>query len=341
VKTIGVQLLKIRKQDIKSRIISLRIITEVIMPILIISTAVSIIAVIAAVIFALAMRAKLGAYSSPFINIYPVGHSSSPVPDLEWIRKWDKRIFKDNVVSLDGIDLNEKAQLGLLNDLSLYYADLPFSAEKNNRHRYYFENRYFTYSDAIVLYSIMRHFKPERIIEIGSGFSSAVMLDTNEIFPENRARLTFIEPDPGRLLSLIHENDKKNSSIITDYMQNVDMSVFKSIKKNDILFIDSSHVVKVGSDVNYILFEVLPALVSGVLVHFHDIFWPFEYPREWFEAGRGWNEIYAIRAFLMYNKAFEILFFNPHIGSVHKETLSGLMPLCMKDIGASLWLKKV
>ena len=86
------------------------------------------------------------------------------------------------------------------------------------------------------------------------------------------------------------------------------VDTFKSLEKDDILFVDSSHVSKVGSDTHYLFFEVMPTLSSGVLVDVHDIFWPFEYPADWIREGRAWNEAYLLRAFLSFNPAFKIIF---------------------------------
>ncbi|UOG75710.1 hypothetical protein MTX78_03735 [Hymenobacter tibetensis] len=99
-------------------------------------------------------------------------------------------------------------QLALLQELSVYYPEIPWTVHKKEGLRYQFENDFYLYTDGIILYSLLRHLKPKRVIEIGSGFSSAVMLDTNELFLQHRLELTFIEPYAGRLLSLLSEADK-------------------------------------------------------------------------------------------------------------------------------------
>jgi hypothetical protein len=96
----------------------------------------------------------------------------------------------------------------------------------------------------------------------------------------------------------------------------------------------------VGSDVNYLVFEVLPRVQPGVLVHIHDIYWPFEYPAEWVLEGRSWNEGYLLRAFLQYNEAFDILLFNNYLGHRHGDFMREVMPLFMKNDGGSLWLQR-
>jgi hypothetical protein len=105
------------------------------------------------------------------------------------------------------------------------------------------------------------------------------------------------------------------------------------------LFVDSTHVSKTGSDLNCILFDILPSLSSGVIIHFHDVFNNFEYPKEWVFGGRNWNEDYLIRAFLMNNSNYEILFFNDYMHHKYATAFTNL-PLTYKNFGGSLWLRK-
>ena len=109
---------------------------------------------------------------------------------------------------------------------------------------------------------------------------------------------------------------------------------------NDLLFIDSTHVAKTGSDVNTIFFDILPSLAAGVCVHFHDIYYPFEYPKEWVRQGRAWNEAYMLRAFLQYNPTFRICFFNSYIAAFHRHLLKESMYPYALQPGSSLWLRK-
>jgi hypothetical protein len=204
--------------------------------------------------------------------------------------------------------------------------------------RYYFNNGSYEYTDAIILYSFIRHFKPKKIIEIGSGFSSAVMLDTNDIF-NLKIKFSFIEPYPKLLYSLMRQNDINNCNIYDKKVQSVALEKFKDLNENDILFIDSSHVSKTGSDVNFEIFNILTTLNSGVLIHFHDVFYPFEYPKEWVLEGRNWNEDYLLRAFLSYNNSFEILHFSHFIHRHHKKAFQK-MPLTYKNTGGNIWIRK-
>ncbi len=186
---------------------------------------------------------------------------------------------------------------------------------------------------------MIRCLKPKNIIEIGSGFSSAAMLDINEKLFNNKINITFIEPYPDVLNSLLKKTDKIN--LIKSKLQNIDLKLFKILKENDILFIDSTHVSKFNSDVNYIFFNLLPVLNKNVFIHFHDIFYPFEYPKSWLEIGLAWNEAYILRAFLQYNNAFKIIFFNNYLWNFYKSLVSKKIPLFSKNSGGAIWIKKI
>jgi predicted O-methyltransferase YrrM len=276
-----------------------------------------------------------------FLDYHPPGHYHSPIPDFKQISAGSRESGVQSARECLDIDLREEAQLTLLKDFSRYYADLPFSDKPGEATRYYYQNIWFSYGEAIILYSVMRHSEPRRVIEIGSGFSSAAMLDVNDRFLRDTVHFTFIDPHPDRLLGLLTPRDKEKHVILHKQVQDVPLETFERLSANDILFIDSSHVVKIGSAVNHIMFNILPRLRPGVIVHFHDIFWPFEYPREWFSEGRAWNEAYFLRAFLQYNKAFEITYFNSFMAEHHVDLLRKRMPLCTKEPGSSLWLRKI
>jgi predicted O-methyltransferase YrrM len=269
---------------------------------------------------------------SPFLRLHPPGHFYSPIPSPQILE--DPKVF-------DKVILREQEQLALLEQFAGYYSDLPFSEEKTESGRYYYQNQYFRHSDSIILYSMLRHFQPKRVIEVGSGFSSAVMLDTNDKFLDRSIEFTFIEPYPERLFSLFNERDRQTQKVIVDSVQNVELSLFEQLEAGDILFIDSSHVVKVGSDVAHILFEILPHLKPGVIIHIHDIFYGFEYPKSWIKMGFAWNEAYVLRAFLQFNPAFEILYFNSFMGHIYPHQIQQYLPLCLENTGGSIWIQKV
>lgn len=270
----------------------------------------------------------------------PPGHFYSPVPDLDELQKIEEETIGGPSMEIPGMDLHDQEQLELLKRFSAFYREMPFQAEKKEGLRYYFENPAYSYSDAIMLHCMIRHLKPKRIIEVGSGFSSCMILDTNELFFSGSISTTFIEPYPELLMSLLRDTDAERVSTIPSRLQDVDLSEFDVLEENDILFIDSTHVSKIDSDVNRIFFEVLPRLSSGVHVHFHDIFFPFEYPKEWLLEGRAWNEAYILKAFLQYNQAFSPVLMNTYMTEFHESFFRENMPLCLKNTGASIWLKR-
>lgn len=271
------------------------------------------------------------------LGAFPPGHFSSPLPSVDQIVRYRGRIAPRR--SLPGVDLNEQEQLSLLTDLSKFYGEQPFRDYKSDGLRYYFRNGYYSYSDAIFLYCMLRHLRPRRIIEIGCDFSSCVMLDTSRHFFANSIEFTFIDPYPEVLASLT-PSEAGRLNIIPMQVQDVDPEIFTRLAPNDLLFVDSSHVSKLHSDVNHIFFELLPRLPAGVFIHFHDIFCEWEYPGEWTDAGWYWNEIYILRAFLQFNSKFKIRLMNTFLEEYHREFFEAHMPLCLKNLGGSIWLQR-
>ena len=242
--------------------------------------------------------------------------------------------------SLPGIDLDPDRQFALLESMLPGYADLPWSAGPDGHHRFHYENRNYEYSDAIFYAAVLRRFRPSRVIEIGSGFSSALAMDVNDLFLDGTVTFTFVEPYPDdRLLRLVG-SDELGARLVAKRLQDVDDAIFAELGANDVLFIDSTHVGRAGSDVNHLIFDVLPMLAPGVLVHVHDVFHPFEYPPDWLRSGRGWNEAYLVRAFLEFNDAFEVVLFNTYLEALRPEWFEENMPLCLKNPGGSIWLRR-
>ncbi len=271
---------------------------------------------------------------------HPPGTAYSAIISVDEVKQREQQIWEPkNINGINGIDLNEQVQLNLIEKFKTYYSEIPFDAKKKDGLRYYFDNNWYAWSDGVILFSMIRHYKPNRIIEVGSGYSSALMLDTKDLY-NKKLKLTFIEPDPERLYSLLQGNDLSENKFLISEIQDADIALFSELHENDILFIDSSHVSKTGSDINYILFDILPKLRKGVLIHFHDIFYPFEYPKEWVYKGQNWNEDYILKAFLMYNKDFEIKMFSDYLHTHHSDIFKN-MPLCYKDKGGNIWLQKL
>jgi predicted O-methyltransferase YrrM len=262
------------------------------------------------------------------IPLYPSGHYYSANADVNAALKIP-RLFESQQ-SYKGIDLNIENQLQLLNELKAYHQDIQYEDTPTEAYLYYFDNPFFSYSDATILHCIIRHFRPQHIIEIGSGYSTACMIDTI-LHNQVSTTITAIDPEMTRLNNLLSERKPQNTlKQIAQKVQEVDQQIFTTLKAHDILFIDSSHVSKVGSELNYLLFEILPILNSGVIIHFHDIFNNFQYPKEWIQEGIHFNEQYLLRAFLQYNHQYEILLFTAHMEDNYQEWYKVHMPICLK-----------
>ncbi len=205
------------------------------------------------------------------------------------------------------LDLRLSSQLQLLNQMAAEYSqEWTFPDQPTARPRYHYNNGFFETVDAEMAYCFVRHFKPARIIEVGGGFSTRLLTEALRANLEQdgiKGELTTIDPglDPstGPFLD-------GSTEFIPRPVQEVDLKRFLSLKEGDILFLDSSHVVGVGSDVVYEYLEVIPRLRPGVLVHAHDIFVPFDYPRELVVDNLSfWSEQYLLRAFLSFNSSVE------------------------------------
>jgi SAM-dependent methyltransferase len=266
------------------------------------------------------------------------GHFYSPIPSLDRVRQREHAIYGDPPRSLPGIDLNEDVQLELVETIASYYDEQPF-ADSPEVCRYSFENPNFGRGEAITLCGLLRHLRPRRVIELGSGYSTAAILDVAERFLERKPELTIVDPYPELAESLLRPADE--FELLRIPAEEVETARFGRLEQGDLLFVDSTHVAKVDSDVNHLTARILPALRPGVVVHFHDIYYPFEYPRSWVLEGRAWNEAYALRAFLTYNSAFRILFFNSFLATFHQDAVVRRMPLFAADFGSSLWLERV
>jgi predicted O-methyltransferase YrrM len=268
----------------------------------------------------------------------PPGHYYSPIPSAEELRPREHELFGPPPTTLPGIDLREAQQLALLQELAPFYPELPFPRSKAQGQRYWFDNPSYSYADAIFLYGMLRRLRPRRVIEIGCGWSSAAMLDTAERFLGDAVEFTFVEPYPDTLRGLLRPGER--IELLERKLQDVPLERFDALQATDVLFVDSTHVAKAGSDVNRIVFEILPRLRPGVHVHFHDVFYPFEYPKPWVYDERGWNEDYFLRAFLQYNSAYEIALFGTYLIRFHRDWFKQHMPLCLDNPGGALWIRR-
>ncbi len=262
-------------------------------------------------------------------HVTPV-HFYQPIPDT---RSLPETLWSQPS-ELVGIDMNDSMQLDLLrNHFSKFRGEYEaVVAEPPPGQR-----RPFRGTDVLVAYCMVRHFQPRRIIEVGSGFSSLVL---GQAAAKNKnSSLICIDPFPGALLR--NGSIPALDSLMETKVQDLDVVFFSQLGPGDILFIDSSHTVKIGGDVNYLFLEVLPRLNPGVIVHVHDIFLPFDYRRHWvLNEFRFWTEQYLLQAFLTFNSEFEVLLANYYLSRYHKEHLRAAFPDLPGWIGGSFWMRR-
>jgi len=254
-----------------------------------------------------------------------------------------KSLREDRV--LKGLDFNIKVQLNLLNQFSFNeeLKILPVIKKRQKTElQFYYNNNSFESGDAEYYYNIIRFFKPNKLIEIGSGFSTLMAEEAliknkeedNKYAPEHIC----IEPyEQGWL-------EKTKAKILRKKVENIEISFFKSLGKNDILFIDSSHIIRPQGDVLFEILEILPVLSSGVIVHIHDIFSPKDYPDDWIlKEHRLWNEQYLLEAFLSHNKDFEIIGSLNYLMHNYPKQLKSVSPILNKQKNrepGSFWIRK-
>jgi len=276
-------------------------------------------------------------------TMWPPGHYYSPIPEEKNALQIAEQSGQ-NTYKLNAVNLREEAQLQMFDQLVPFMKESIFRNEqKIEGQRFYNKNGTYGFSDALFLESMMRFLKPKRIIEAGSGLSSALMLDVNEKYFGNRIHIEFIEPYPSRLYTVLTDADRKRVGLNICGLQTMDLSFFKKLEKDDILFIDSTHVAKSGSDLLYLFFEILPVLQSGVYIHIHDIFNNFEYlPFHYHEnKGFAWNENYFLRAFLMYNQAFDVVLLTNFLDTKYRQHIESKMADYPFFTGAQFWMKKL
>jgi len=273
----------------------------------------------------------------------PPGHFYSPLvdPTNRHVRQILDNPSLSSLVPDESLQIDDRAILETFAKIVDFSTTMPFEAEKAPGLRFCLDNPAFSYGDAIAYFGIVLDRAPQRVIEIGSGYSSCLLMDTNDHRFGGSINFTMIEPYPDVLRSLLEESDPYWANLLVSDLQDVPTEKFRELQANDILFIDSSHVGKMGSDVNDYLFRILPALRPGVVIHIHDIPYPFEYGSQWIdEQNRSWNEAYLLRAFLQYNRAFRVIYFSHYMVSLHQDLLVQQLPMAMLNGGASIWLEK-
>ena len=242
---------------------------------------------------------------------------------------------------LPGIDLREDAQRNLLATFRFQdeLAGLPRGKPEGGQGVYWFDNEFFERIDGSILYSMLRTLKPRRIVEVGSGFSTLIAqraLERNAAEGAPQASHVCIEPYEHAWL------DQCGAQVVRERVERVDPALITSLRANDVLFIDSSHVLRPGGDVVVEILQFLPSLAPGVVVHIHDIFTPKDYPFDWlFEKHRLWTEQYMLEAFLSMNDRFEIMLGVQHMWHDARGDLeAACVPLDGQGPGTSFYIRR-
>jgi predicted O-methyltransferase YrrM len=258
------------------------------------------------------------------------GHFYSPLTshtDTDRAATWAERAGS----AAPGVDMAVDRQLALRAEIAEFLDD-PLPGP-----RYDPDNTQYGAADAAVYRAMLNCLRPERVVEVGSGFSTAILLDEIDRNLPGTS-VTCVEPFPERLFGLMSAADHGRLTVYRKPVQDVPLDVYRQLSPGDVLFIDSTHVVKAGSDVNWLFLHVLPRLATGVAVHVHDVFWPFEYPKKWLAEHRDWTEDYLLHAFLIGNTGWEIMLFSSWLWRSHPELvparLAGHEP-------GSIWLRRV
>ena len=288
------------------------------------------------------LRVKPESWNEPSLFKEP-GHYYSPIVVPDQILAYGLYDIPKSS-HLFGIYIDYSKMLALFLELSQTFKDYEFEENPTARHRFYSPNEFFSGGDALILSAFIKKFHPRQIVEVGSGFSSAVILDTLDVTDPEAAvtRVTCVDPNPEGVHRLLRAEDQGRITVKRSFVQHVEPDVFTQLARDDILFLDTTHICKTGSDINFELFTVLPLLQSGVIIHFHDVFHGFEYPTRWVvDDNRSWNEIYLLRAFLMHNAAYEILMVNESIALEFGHNGDLVPKYFREDPGAGLWLRKL
>jgi hypothetical protein len=271
-------------------------------------------------------------------SLYP-NHYYSPIPDLT-------KLTPDQLTrrtSMAGIELDAPAMIGLVESFHERFVSeyIAFRNElPNEEGRFFLGNGVFESVDAETLHCMIRHLRPKRVIEIGCGYSSLITAAACEL---NRAEghlpeFSLIEPYPN---DLFIRTIPGVSRILRMGVEECPLQMFEELEAGDVLFIDSTHVIRSGNDVEFEYFEIIPRLKRGVVIHIHDIFLPFRYPESWIrQECIFWNEQYLVEAMLMHNQSFKVLWAGCYMNTEHPECLAKAFPGYdpTKAMPGSIWL---
>jgi hypothetical protein len=260
----------------------------------------------------------------------------SPIPDLAGLPAgvWEARD------PLRGIAFDLDAQMAFVeSELAPQFDRLTWGAGVTGAYAYDPANDSYPHADARVLYAMLRHLRPQRIVELGSGQTTRVMAQACRENERDGAgsQLRAFDPFP----TAVDDGLPGLTELVRVKAQDVPDEVFTELQAGDVLFVDTTHTVKIASDVNHIVLRVLPLLAEGVIVHIHDIFLPYEYPRFFFaDYGLYWAEQYLLQAFLAFNSEFEVMCAVHALARERSEPMIGTGMLDRGQTGSSFWIRR-
>jgi hypothetical protein len=264
----------------------------------------------------------------------------SPIPDLSHLPEnvWTRRS------ALGAVELGVDEALGFVEEtLAAFITELDVPVDDPGAPGSFFlANGGFDRVDAELLYAMVRAMRPRRVVELGSGYSSLLINLACRRNAAEGVQTLHHAYDPHPRPHILGEALTDLSSLTATSATDVPLGTFEELEPGDILFVDTTHTVKLASDVNFVILDVLPVLCSGVIVHFHDIFLPWEYPRAWFaEMGWYWAEQYLLQAFLAYNDCFEVLVPAHALAREHPSRLGSVVPSFTDEVQpGSMWLRR-
>jgi hypothetical protein len=268
------------------------------------------------------------------VHVLPV-HYSSPVPDTAEL---PERLWRGPRDPGAAIDLNVEGQLAFLAPLRRWSAELEDVPLEDAGGGFFWNNSQLYRTDAALYYATIRELRPARVVEIGGGYSTLVA--ARAAASNGTTELVCVEPFPSGEL---RDGFPGLGRLIEQPLQDVERSLFSDLRAGDVLFVDGTHVSRIGSDVNHLFFEILPALAPGVVLHFHDVFTPWDYPERWVKERQiFWNEQYLLEAFLSFNREFEVLCLTNYLGERHPEAVRDALGLPARAPagGSSAWLRR-
>jgi hypothetical protein len=276
-----------------------------------------------------ALAQEYGLHVTPNHFYYPIPDTSQLPPET-WA----------TASEMPGIDMDEAGQLDLMSRVFGNYredfASFPLKKTSDDL-EFSFENDQISGADPFILYALIREFKPRRVVEVGGGFSTLVA--RRAVRENGSGEIDCIEPFPRAFLPRALEGVGR---LVRKPVQDVEMEMFTSLGPGDILFIDSTHVSRIGGDVNRIFLEILPRLRPGVWVQVHDIFFPHDYPEAWTRGMNFfWSEQYLLQAFLVGNRDFRTRFAVGWMGRRHPEAMARTFPGWQLGMGGgSFWMSR-